>query len=718
LSIGFLLSEKQKEEKNGMRKDLLVLAVSVMFAMLLISPAAATVNIDNFPRLDRMISIICNDEPDMITKALGGVVDTAYDIKDPANVALLESYGWSISKNTNYECGYIEINCRDVAPPESGSYYDYHGRTPGQSLFPLNISEFRYALHLLIGGAITDNALSSIFGWTVKRIDTVLSPAYGQWYDSGLPPVPYDPDQAMALLNSIGFYNTTGYWVNTNPDIGPTGELRTIYVLGCPEKAQGLTAMSWTYMSAWNTFFGTTSDGVSNYFSFDIIPEADMDYIVFRQRDFDICGLEFPLVGKCMTWPIKGRDPDYLFDFFHSSKDGVNNYNVPGISNAYLDERLYAIKYWRWPNGTYITNLDDMISIAWDVQEMLYYLSPCIPMYSTSCINAFAPGLMSWIESLGYGSDNWWTYNWIYWADTSRTSINQAVLGWPDTLNPLIAGTVPDWEILGRIYDSLSAIDPFLHRDINWAMSGYTIEPWSDSGLGVEYGQNVTVSLRHGITWHSGDLVTSADIKWNYDFIKHMELGRYSDIATTYYDTQIWDDYHFSILINCTGIWTVYTYFGSALLFPQEIWEPWWDDPVGAESWTPWTVNYDDWTGQTGHGDLTCLIGTGAWVFHDWDVWGAAASLYAYRSNILVSEFGFDTSKATTYWAGNFIREDLNFDGRVDLFDAVLLGGEYKSYPGSPRWNYGQGDLDGDGIVDVYDLRLFWPYGGRVTLPS
>jgi ABC-type transport system substrate-binding protein len=688
-----------------MRKDLLILAVSVIFAMLLISPAAAAINLDNYPHLDQMISRICADEPDMITKAVGGVVDTAYDIRDPTNVALLESYDWSISTNDAYGFHYWAINCRDVTTPESGSYYNYHGRTPGQSLFPLNVSEFRFALHLLIGGAITDNALSTVFGWTQKRIDTIPAPAAGQWYNSELEPIPYDPAQAMDLLNSIGFSNATGYWVNSNPDIGPTGELRTIYVLGCPEAAQSTTAMSEVYYASWNNFFGLNSTG-ETYFLFDLIPWVTMGDIVWMERDFDIEGA---------GWNV-GRDPDYLFDFFHSSKDGVDDYNLPGIHNALLDEKIYAIKYWRWPNGTYITTLEEMIAIAWEAEEMLYYLTPYMVKYCAVATNAFAPGLKSWIESLGYGSDNGFTYDWIYWEDTDITSINQANSGPPGTLNPGWASTVYEFAILNRIYDGLYTIEPFLHKDVNWAMSGYTIEPWIDSGLGVDYGQKVTVTLRHGITWHSGDPVTSADIKWNFDWIKHAELGRYSDIVLTYYNTTIIDDYHFSLYINCTGIWTVYVYFGSALIFPQEVWEPWWDDVVGAESWTPWTVNYDDWTGETGHGDLTCLIGTGPWVFHDWDIPGAAASLYAFRADILESVFGFTSTPS--YWAGHFLREDLNFDGIVDLFDAVLLAGAAGTTPSSSRWNYGQADITADYVVDIFDAVRLAGHAGLTTLPA
>jgi ABC-type transport system substrate-binding protein len=669
-----------------------------------------------FPSLDALWMVVCNNEADMVTKAQAGLIDVAKDLENPDWVALLQGLDWDISTNINYECGYLEINCRDVTPPESGLYYNYHDRVPGMSLFPLNVSEFRFALHLLIGGSVTDNALSEVFGWTKMRLDTVLSPAYGDWYDPELPPVPLDPVGAMELLASVGIVNDTGYWRNTNAAIGPVGELRTMYVLGCPEEVSSTTAMSMRYLAEWNKFFGEKGDGVSNYFEFDFIPYVDMTAIVFRDRDFDICGLEFPLVGKCMTWPISGRDPDWLFDLFHSSKDGEDDYNVPGIAYPELDELLFAIKYWRWPDGTYITTIDEMRTVVWTAQEYLYYLTPCIPMYFKTCVNAFAncrypvPPVMSWTESFGYGSDNWWTYNFMMWENPTYTGpMRIGVPGPVGTLNPGKANTANEWEILGRIYDGLLAVNPFQHQDVNWAMSGYEITPWTEEGV-VDFGQKVTVHLRHGIYWHDGDPYTTADLKFNYDFIQNAEFGRYSDVLLTYHNTTIIDDYTCEIYIKCTGIWTVYAYFGSAMIFPENVWGVFWDDPAAAAAFTPWTENYDTYTGSTGHGALTCLIGTGPWIFTDWNQVAGVVPLIANRPDAV-------WAGNPGYWAYWFLRDDMNFDGIVNLFDAVKLAGAAGAEPGNPRWNYGQADITADYIVDLFDAVRLSSHAGWITLP-
>jgi hypothetical protein len=104
-------------------------------------------------------------------------------------------------------------------------------------------------------------------------------------------------------------------------------------------------------------------------------------------------------------------------------------------------------------------------------------------------------------------------------------------------------------------------------------------------------------------------------------------------------------------------------------------------------------------------------------VFHDWDQPGGAASLYAFRADILTSVFHF-TGAAPSYWAGHFVREDLNFDGIVDVFDAVLLAGAAGATPENPRWNYGQADITADYIVDVFDAVRLAGHAGWITLPS
>jgi hypothetical protein len=48
---------------------------------------------------------------------------------------------------------------------------------------------------------------------------------------------------------------------------------------------------------------------------------------------------------------------------------------------------------------------------------------------------------------------------------------------------------------------------------------------------------------------------------------------------------------------------------------------------------------------------------------------------------------------------------DINGDGIIDIYDAVLLANAYDSTPSSPNWNP-NADINGDGFVNIYDALL------------
>ena len=48
---------------------------------------------------------------------------------------------------------------------------------------------------------------------------------------------------------------------------------------------------------------------------------------------------------------------------------------------------------------------------------------------------------------------------------------------------------------------------------------------------------------------------------------------------------------------------------------------------------------------------------------------------------------------------------DINGDGIVDIYDAILLSAAFNTTSSSPNWNP-NADLNGDGIVDIYDAII------------
>jgi hypothetical protein len=55
---------------------------------------------------------------------------------------------------------------------------------------------------------------------------------------------------------------------------------------------------------------------------------------------------------------------------------------------------------------------------------------------------------------------------------------------------------------------------------------------------------------------------------------------------------------------------------------------------------------------------------------------------------------------------------DLNGDGTVDIYDAIILAGAFNSSPSSTNWN-ANADINGDGTVDIYDAIILSAHFGQ-----
>jgi hypothetical protein len=90
--------------------------------------------------------------------------------------------------------------------------------------------------------------------------------------------------------------------------------------------------------------------------------------------------------------------------------------------------------------------------------------------------------------------------------------------------------------------------------------------------------------------------------------------------------------------------------------------------------------------------------------------WNTTAFTYG---NYTVSAYALPVSGEINTANNNFtagtvyvgVPGDLNGDGTVDIYDAILLAAAYGSTPGTPNWNP-NADINGDGIVDIYDAII------------
>lgn len=72
------------------------------------------------------------------------------------------------------------------------------------------------------------------------------------------------------------------------------------------------------------------------------------------------------------------------------------------------------------------------------------------------------------------------------------------------------------------------------------------------------------------------------------------------------------------------------------------------------------------------------------------------------RNVIGITDFNF----SIVIFGTEYLIGDIDRDGTVNIYDAVELAVAYGSTPSSPYWNP-QADLNGDNIVDIFDVALF-----------
>ena len=337
----------------------------------------------DFPRLDNLNFVLAYPRSYAMEKARAGEIDNFVGAISPDDVRELTSdpYYWNISMNPGYHMCYIAPNCRPVTPESSGTYWNYHGRTPGFELYPLNISQFRMALEVIVAG-FKDEWLAAQYEFINVRLDMCIPPANAYWHNPCIGNYPGDWSIAEDMLLGAGFTWDVGpdatphteddIWICPNGMVlwngtkttwpksdryagyvysgpaGTTGDTTPVYGIFVMPPGDGLAPPSHEitakHMRKWNLFFCGVEDAVPEtapqyYLFIDDATDSwdELILVPFYNRDHDMYFL---------CWGL-GRDPDYLYDFFCSDVDIDGGDNTPGLKHDGLDRLLRTIKFWK-----------------------------------------------------------------------------------------------------------------------------------------------------------------------------------------------------------------------------------------------------------------------------------------------------------------------------------------------------------------------------------
>ncbi len=193
-----------------------------------------------------------------------------------------------------------------------GMAYAYIGYNLRKPLF--QSSEVRKALGMAID---VDQIIKYVLYNEGERV-TGPYPKITDWYDHSVPPIPYDPEEALRILNKQGWKKNKDGWLEKG---GKLFEFNFITNSGNPIRKNILSIVQ----NSWRKIGIKCNTQV-------------FEWAVFL-KDF-VNSLEFDAL--VLGWSM-GTDPD-LFQLWHSSQAGLNQLNFVGYQNLEADRLIVAIR--------------------------------------------------------------------------------------------------------------------------------------------------------------------------------------------------------------------------------------------------------------------------------------------------------------------------------------------------------------------------------------
>ena len=413
-----------------------------------------------------------------------------------------------------------------------------------------------------------------IFSGYAAPLSTFLPPA-SPYFEKDVEKYPYDPEKARTILAENGWkWNSDDILVPPGSDI----PLETARIL------------SPTAQVAPTTFELTSR--IAGYLSETGIPvEVEpMDFTTMLSK-LDNQNFDMYVLAWTMT-----RDPDSLFAFYHSSMDIKGGYNLPGIHDPELDKVLEELKY--------APDRKTGINSSSEAQKMLSELAPVIPVYSRYSIGAVSKKWDNILKTELTTGDNIWT---LIQAEPARGEMEP--LYWcladePRGLNPFASSSAYDWQVLGIVYESLIAIDPYDLEDIPWLAKSWEIETIQEE---EKQRTVLTFQLRDDIKWHDGTPFTANDVKATIEFMKNNRIPRYLDNVDDVKEITIPDSYTLRVTMNGTSFWYLHRIGGLPLLPAHII--------AGIDNWQNWQPSR---LVSPENPDVAQLCGTGPYIFEEY----------------------------------------------------------------------------------------------------
>lgn len=544
-----------------MRK-LQALLVTLLTVLLLMPALTAAADLSKGPQADELYFIIITDNEAQLRALQLGEVHVYPGLVTPETIdTLVADPNIELTFDLGFHMFYTALNMRKS---------------------PLDDVVVRQALAHLVD---RDRIINTLFSGYMLPLEAVVPPSSPFHYEDSKH-YEYSPRKAADMLDAAGYV------------MGPRG-IRINPSTGEPmEEIEFLTP---TFEIAPTS--AQIGELICNEARAIGIPakHVPMDFNIMLDR-LDV----FDFDAYCLAWGLS-RDPIHLYNLFHSSMDVERGNNTPGIRDAELDAALEAVYY----AATY----EEAMEASAKAQEILSELLPYIPLYSRPYIDAFRTDkLEGFVPMLGYGAAQ---YN-NKWTTLNVRPVTDQPIRWllpenPRTLNPTIANSAYDWEILGRTTDSLLEVDPETLEDIPWVATSWEIGTWEPDVEALklvdrytrvdDVATKLTFNLRDDVKWNDGESFTAHDIKFSIEYyIKHQLQEQYQYLLDVV-KVECPDDYTVVVYLANLSYWHLGKVSGRYWL-PEHIWSKV-DDPTNFQ---PWLEPHPTVEG------LTQLVGIGPYV--------------------------------------------------------------------------------------------------------
>jgi hypothetical protein len=559
----------------------------------------------------------------------------------------------------------------------------------------------------------------------VVKVDTPVPPAKSLWYNDKVDPHAYSPIEAEAILADAGYQKIGGVWKDKDGSALPSLRFFVPLEVVAPT----------SYTIGRMVVDEALAIGLTN------IVLTPMDFATYLYKTFNQWDFELSLLDH-----ILGMYPTHLFYQFSSEENYMGSGNPHGIVYPALDAEL----------STIYRSLDHSAKVAASMkaQELLMggtttsplphnvlpadprsLALPTIPIYSKNFYDVQQPDLRGAVNMFGYGIENMWTRNNIYWNTPNeyRPGTTEKTVVWiepefPERLNPLYASSTYAWDYMEDSYDSLMTVNPYTHRDEPWLAISWSYAAVS-GGMDVTFNIKLTDPQGQTITWQDGKAVSINDIKFGWDFLQNYAIPQFWG-AFRFYDpanTVIVGADTIRARMTTTSQWLVYDLARTAYMLPPQVWTV---DPRDGLAWTgvteittfdPSSLAYPT-VHNTNPGPIglpTQLFGTGHFILqHSTSFINSYGygDLRANRNYFMRTSDIMDKIEYMFWRAGDAVNDD-----EIDLDDQLLIMKWYgQTVPPAPP----EADITGpagsppDGYVDIDDLATAGKHFGETeTVP-